>query len=72
MFDIKALHDLKITQLTWQFNGSSGTYVCYKKTELGPHTDTDMFDSSKWTLIVSGSAAESVDSGAVTSPFPVQ
>uniref|UniRef100_A0A7S4VNW5 Uncharacterized protein n=1 Tax=Ditylum brightwellii TaxID=49249 RepID=A0A7S4VNW5_9STRA len=30
-----------------------------------------MFDSSKWTLIASGSA-ESVDSGAVTSPFSVE
>jgi len=74
MFDIKALHDLEISQLTWQFNGgyrSSHTYECYKKTELGAHTDTDMFDSSKWTLIASGSA-ESVVSGAVTSPFSVE
>uniref|UniRef100_A0A7S4SCY1 Uncharacterized protein n=1 Tax=Ditylum brightwellii TaxID=49249 RepID=A0A7S4SCY1_9STRA len=36
------------------------------------HTDTDMFDSSKWTLIASGSAENVWDSGAVTSPFSVQ
>jgi len=75
MFDIKALHDVEITQLTWQFNGGYGSsynYKCYKKTALGPHTDTDMFDSSKWTLIASGSAENVWDSGAVTSPFSVQ
>jgi len=74
MFDIKALNDVEINQLTWQFNGGYGgsyTYACYKKTALGAHTDTDMFDSSKWTLIASGSA-ESVVSGAVTSPFSVE
>eukprot|EP00957_Ditylum_brightwellii_P031848 2414994-Ditylum_brightwellii.AAC.1 len=40
MFDIKALHDLEITELTWKINGHSDIYKCYKNTALGPHTDT--------------------------------
>eukprot|EP00957_Ditylum_brightwellii_P199567 15213206-Ditylum_brightwellii.AAC.1 len=72
MFDIKALHDLEIIEVTWKINGCYDTYKCYKKTALGPHADTDMFGESKWTLIASGSESENCNSGAVTSPFSVQ
>jgi hypothetical protein len=73
MFDVVALQDTTVTKVQFMFNGGFGsteTYKLYKLTATGAHGATNMFDSTKWTVVASGSAL-SATSGAQTATFEV-